>query len=126
MKCARVAYGALALNSADPLNDAIKGSPGTTGSCGTGTLPAGAYNDRCGFGGFPLVEAVYIGNRGASLYILLFNGTLNLSKVNRLHMIHHIPHRDIALEVQPHVRSALIVMSLFVAILDDVSNFDIG
>lgn len=42
--------GPIVNQSADPLNDAIKGSPGTTGSCGTGTLPAGAYNDRCGFG----------------------------------------------------------------------------
>ena len=40
--------GPIVNQSADPLNDAIKGSPGTTGSCGT--LAAGAYNDRCGFG----------------------------------------------------------------------------
>jgi phospholipase C len=44
------AAGPIVNQSADPLNDAIKGSPGTTGSCGTGTLAAGAYNDRCGFG----------------------------------------------------------------------------
>jgi phospholipase C len=42
--------GPIVNQSADPLNDAVKGSPGTTGSCGTGTLPAGAPNDRCGFG----------------------------------------------------------------------------
>ena len=44
------AAGPIVNQSADPLNDAIKGSPGTTGSCGTGMLAAGAYNDRCGFG----------------------------------------------------------------------------
>ena len=38
-----------------PAYDAIKGSPGIlTGSagtsCGTGVLPAGVFNDRCGFG----------------------------------------------------------------------------
>ena len=42
--------GPIVNQSADPLNDAIKGTPGTSGSCGTGTLAAGAYNDRCGFG----------------------------------------------------------------------------
>ena len=42
--------GPIVNQSADPLNDAIKGNPGTRGACGTGTLPAGAYNDRCGFG----------------------------------------------------------------------------
>jgi len=39
-----------------PAYDAIKGSPGIltgsagTTSCGTGVLPAGVFNDRCGFG----------------------------------------------------------------------------
>ena len=48
--------GPIVNQSADTLYDAIKGSPGIitgapgTGSCGTGTLAAGAYNDRCGFG----------------------------------------------------------------------------
>jgi phospholipase C len=43
--------GPIINQSADPNNDAIKGNPGAgTGSCGTGTLPTGAYNDRCGFG----------------------------------------------------------------------------
>lgn len=43
--------GPIVNQSADPANDAIKGSPGAgTGSCGTGTLAAGAFNDRCGFG----------------------------------------------------------------------------
>jgi phospholipase C len=42
--------GPIVNQSADPLNDAIKGNPGTRGACGTGTLPAGPYNDRCGFG----------------------------------------------------------------------------
>jgi phospholipase C len=42
--------GPIVNQSADPINDAIKGSPGTMGSCGTGTLAVGAYNDRCGFG----------------------------------------------------------------------------
>jgi phospholipase C len=44
------AAGPIVNQSADPLSDAIKGSPGTTGSCGTGMLAAGAFNDRCGFG----------------------------------------------------------------------------
>lgn len=44
------APGPIVNQSADPLNDAIKGSPGTNGACGNGTLPAGAFNDRCGFG----------------------------------------------------------------------------
>jgi len=48
--------GPIINQSADPVYDAIKGSPGIivggtgTGSCGTGTLRPGAYNDRCGFG----------------------------------------------------------------------------
>jgi len=48
--------GPIVNQSADPLYDAIKGSPGIlnnsagTGSCGTGVLAAGAFNDRCGFG----------------------------------------------------------------------------
>ena len=42
--------GPIVNQSADTANDAIKGTPGSTGSCGTGSLPAGAYNDRCGFG----------------------------------------------------------------------------
>jgi phospholipase C len=43
--------GPIVNQSADPANDAIKGDPAAgTGSCGTGTLRSGAYNDRCGFG----------------------------------------------------------------------------
>jgi phospholipase C len=42
--------GPIVNQSADTSNDAISGNPGVTGSCGTGTLLAGAYNDRCGFG----------------------------------------------------------------------------
>jgi phospholipase C len=35
-------------HSADSANDAIQGTAGTNGACGV--LPAGADNDRCGFG----------------------------------------------------------------------------
>jgi phospholipase C len=48
--------GPIINQSADSVYDAIKGSPGIisggtgTGSCATGNLPPGAYNDRCGFG----------------------------------------------------------------------------
>jgi len=44
--------GPIVNQSADPNNDAIKGTPGTNGSCGTGTLPAGAYNDRLNINGW--------------------------------------------------------------------------
>lgn len=44
------AAGPIVNQSADTLNDAIKGTPGANGACGNGTLPAGAFNDRCGFG----------------------------------------------------------------------------
>jgi phospholipase C len=41
--------GPIVNQSADPANDAVMGKP-PAGSCGTGALAPGAYNDRCGFG----------------------------------------------------------------------------
>jgi phospholipase C len=45
------AAGPIVNQSADTTYDAIKGTPTVDGSCSsTGTLPTGAFNDRCGFG----------------------------------------------------------------------------